>query len=248
MNLIRNLSRFCRVLARLVLILFLGIIGGGIFCVLILPKIIENPYFEKFQFTKAFKREVISYPKEEIIIQENTALKNAVEKAEKVVMGISTESKGKILTGSVLILTSDGLAVTLDNLLTSQSEIYYQGEILSFQILKRDQKENLVLIKVEKSNLSTSSFANLEKFKLGERVFLIGKIITPENGTQIVVNEGIIKSFNDKFITTNIFENETLGGCPLFDIEGNIVGLNIIEKGKEVKTIPISRIREFTGL
>lgn len=239
---------FWRNFLKVFFILFLGIIGGGIFGILILPKLIESPYFEKFQFTEAFKREVIVYPKEEIIIQENVALKNAVEKVEKVVMAISTESKGKTLTGSALILTSDGLAIALDNNLNSGSEIYYQEEKLPFQILKRDQKENLVLIKVEKSNLSTSSFANLEKLKLGERVFLVGKIFTPENEIQIVVNEGIIKSFNDKFIETNIFENETLGGSPLFDIEGNIVGLNIIEKGKEVKTIPISKIREFTGL
>jgi len=239
---------FWKNLLKVFFVLFLGIIGGGIFCVLILPKIIENPYFEKFQIFETFKREIIVNPKEEIIVQENTALKNAVEKAQKVVMGISTKSKGKTLSACALILTSDGLAVTLAENLTSKSEIYYQGEILPFQILKRDQKENLVLIKVEKSNLSTSSFANEEKLKLGERVFLVGEIFTPANEIQIIVNEGIIKSFDDKFIKTNIFENETLRSCPLFDIEGNIVGLNIIEKGKEVKTIPISRIREFTGL
>jgi len=39
-------------------VLFLGIIGGGIFCVLILPKLIENPYFEKFQIFETFKREI----------------------------------------------------------------------------------------------------------------------------------------------------------------------------------------------
>ena len=229
-------------------VLFLGIIGGGIFCVLILPKLIENPYFEKFQIFETFKREIIVNPKEQIYIQENVALKNAIEKAEKVVMEISTESKGKTLSASALILTSDGLVVTLDDLLTSKSEIYYQEEILPFQILKRDQKDNLVLIKVEKSNLPTLSFANEEKLKLGERVFLVGKIFTREKETQIVVNEGIIKSFTSEFIETNIFEDEKLRSCPLFDIEGNIVGLNIIEKGKEVKTIPISKIREFTGL
>lgn len=230
MNIVKNLL-------KVFFVLVLGIIGGGIFGILILPKLIESPYFEDSQFTKAFKREVIVNPKEEIIVQENTALKNAVEKVEKVV-----------LNNSALILTSDGLVVTLDNLLTSKSEIYYQGEILPFQILKRSQEDNLVLIKVEKSNLPTASFADGEKLKLGERVFLIGKIFISKNKAQTVVNEGIIKSFDDEFIETNIFENETLQGCPLFDIEGNIVGLNIIKKGKEVKTIPISKIREFTGL
>ena len=250
---------FWKNLLKVFFVLFLGIIGGGIFCVLILPKLIENPYFEKFQIFETFKREIIVNPKEQIYIQENVALKNAIEKAEKVVMEISTESKGKTLSASALILTSDGLVVTLDDLLTSKSEIYYQEEILPFQILKRDQKDNLVLIKVEKSNLPTLSFANEEKLKLGERVFLVGKIFTRaalqgeprqrrEKETQIVVNEGIIKSFTSEFIETNIFEDEKLRSCPLFDIEGNIVGLNIIEKGKEVKTIPISKIREFTGL
>ena len=241
-------SRFCRALARLVLILSLGIIGGGIFGILILPKLIGNPAFENSEFKKAFEREIQVFPKEEIYIQENIALKRAVETAEKVVIIISTESKGKKLTDSGLILTSDGMIIALNNVLTSESEIYYQDEKIPFQVLKRDKKKNLVLIKIEKTDLPCLSFADPDKLKLGERVFLIGKRFVPENKIQTVVNQGIIKSFDDKFIKTNIFEDEELRGCPLFDIESNIIGLNIIEKGKEVKTIPISEIRDFTGL
>ena len=239
---------FLKNLLKIFFVLILGIIGGGIFGILILPKLIENPTFVESRFAKAFKREVQVFPKEEIYIQENIALKRAVEIAEKVVVIISTESKGKKITGSGLILTSDGMIVALNNVLSSKKEIYYQDEKVPFQVLKRDKKKNLVLIKIEKTDLPTLGFVDPDKLKLGERVFLISKRFGPENKIQTVVNQGIIKSFDDKFIKTNIFEDEELRGCPLFDIESNIIGLNIIEKGKEVKTIPISEIRDFTGL
>lgn len=51
------------------------------------------------------------------------------------------------------------------------------------------------MIKIEKNNLLTLAFADFDKTKLGERVFLIG------NDT---VEEGIISSFDEDYLSTNI--------------------------------------------
>jgi len=163
---------------------------------------------------------------------------------------VRTEKKdSKILEGSGLIVTSDGLVVTLAEIVPQGStfSFFVDNEQVNFQILKRDLKENLALVKIEKSNLPTVSFADLEKLKLGEKVFLVGTIFDKAVPSKIV-NEGIVKSFDKDFIKTNIFEKNILKGSSLFDIEGKVLGLNNVDLEGKVIAIPISKIKEFSGL
>jgi len=234
-------------------VLAIFIIGavGGIFADQILwPYFIERPLFYQYRLEQS---PVYVTERKEITIRENLALKNAIEKVEKVVIGVKSETpKGKILEGSGLIVTSDGLIVTLADLVPRGStfSFFIDGELVHFQILKRDLKENLALVKIEKSNLPTVSFADLEKLKLGERVFLVGIIFNKQKITSpgLVVNEGIIKNFDENKIETNIFEKENLAGSPLFNIEGEVLGLNTINLEGKVIAIPISKIKKFLGL
>jgi len=229
-------------------LLFIIGITGGIFADQILwPYLVERPLFQEYRLEQS---PVYVTERKEITITENIALENAIEKVENTIIGIRTKtSTGLILEGSGLILTSDGLVVTLANLIPQGStfSFFVEGELTSFQILKRDLKENLALVKIEKTNLPNRSFANFEKIKLGQRVFLLG-IIFKEDVLQKVANEGIIRTFNQDLIETNILENGALQGSPLFDIEGNILGLNQIDKTGQVLTIPITKIKQFTGL
>lgn len=233
-------------IAKIIAIFILGA-GGGIFANQILwPYLVERPLFYKYRLEQS---PVFVTEKKEIVIQENIALKNAAEKVEKVVIGVKTKTKTKkILEGSGLIITSDGLVVTLADLVPQESDFsfFVNGKNVRFQILKRDLKKNLALIKIEETNLQTCGFANLEKIKLGERVFLIG-VIFRERGLQKIVNEGIIQYYDEDFLYTNIFEKKTLKGSPLFNIEGEVLGLNTIDLEGKVIAIPVSKIREFIG-
>jgi len=230
---------------KIIGVFILGI-GGGIFADQILwPYFVEKPLFYQYRLEQS---PVYLTERKEITIQENVALRNAIEKVEKTVIGVRTETQAKkIIEGSGLIITSDGLVVTLAELVPQGSNFsfFVEGQSANFQILKRDLKENLALVKIEKSNLPIVSFANLEKLKLGERVFLVG-VTQPPNGGWIV-NEGIIKSFGEDFIKTNIFENYLLKGSPLFNIEGEVLGLNTIDKEGKVIAILISKIKTFAG-
>jgi len=231
---------------KILAIFIIGMVGGIFADQIFWPYFVERPLFYQYRLEK---NPIYLTERKEIYIQENIALKNAIDKVEKVVIGVKTIKKdGKILEGSGLILTSDGLIITLADLVPQGSTFSFlvDGELVPFQILKRDLKENLALVKIEKTNLSTASFANLEKLKFGERVFLVGMIFESEKVKKIV-NEGIIKSFDDSLIETNIFEKNNLTGSPLFDIEGNILGLNKIDKEGKVITIPISKIKTFAG-
>jgi len=230
-------------------IFILGVFGGIFADQILWPYFIERPLFYQYRLEQS---PVYVTERKEITVRENVALSNAVEKVEKVVIGVRTEGKtGKILEGSGLIVTSDGLVVTLAELVPQGStfSFFVDGKLVSFQILKRDLKENLALVKVEKANLPTVGFANLEKIKLGERVFLVGLIFENQKikPPGLVVNEGIIKSFNENLIQTNITEEIFLQGSPLFNIEGEVLGINTIDKDGKVITIPVSKIKTFAG-
>ena len=231
---------------KIIAIFILGTVGGIFADQILWPYFVERPLFNQYKLEKS---PVYVTERKEVFIQENTALEEAIEKVEKVVIGVRAEKKtGIILEGSGLIVTADGLLVTLAELVPQGSNFsfFVEGQPANFQILKRDLKENLALVKIEKSNLPIVSFANLEKLKLGERVFLVGVIFEKEELSKIV-NEGIIKSFSEDFIKTNIFENYLLKGSPLFNIEGEVLGLNTIDKEGKVIAILISKIKTFAG-
>jgi len=231
-------------------ILALFIVGmiGGIFAEEIFwPYFVERPLFYKYRLEKA---PIYVTEKKEIKIQENTALKDAISQVEKTVVFIRSKTKtGKILEGSGFILTSDGLIITLAELIPEGSKIslFVEGEIFSPQVLKRDLNKNLALLKIEKKNLSTAGFFNFEKLKLGERVFLIG--ISFENGNiKNFVDEGIVKSFDENKIETNIQGSKEFLGTPLFDIEGRALGINYLSKEGKLISIPITHIRSFASI
>lgn len=230
-----------------ILAIFIIGMGGGIFADQILwPYFVERPLFYQYSLEKT---PVSVIEIKETVIQENLALRNAVEKVEKAVIAVRTETAGgKVIEGSGLIVSSDGLIVTLASLVPvgSKFSFFVEGRTVSYQIIKRDLQNDLALIKVEERNLFTLGFANLGRMKLGERVFLLGKVFEQEE-TKSVVNEGIVRSFDQSSIETNVFEKASLSGSPLFDIEGNILGLNTIDREGRVVAIPNSLIRTFAG-
>ncbi len=130
-----------------ILILFIFGVSGGIFADQILwPYFIERPLFYQYRLEQApvYVTEI-----KQITVQENAALTDAVEKAAKVVLGVRTKTTDNIfLEGSGLIVSSDGLAVTLASLvpLGAEFNFFLDGATTSFQVLKRDLKENLALI------------------------------------------------------------------------------------------------------
>jgi S1-C subfamily serine protease len=228
---------------KILTIFIIGMVGGIFADQIIWPYFIERPLFYQYKLDQVPAN--VTQIKE-IYIQENTALKDTIEKTEKVVVRIKTETKaGKTLEGSGLILTTDGLIVTLAELVPQGSafNFFVDGEVVPFQVLKRDLENNLALIKLEKTKLSTLGFADLEKLKLGERVFLIGA-----SSLGIKVNEGIVTSFDEDLIETNIFEEDTLAGSPLLDIEARILGINSVDKDGRIVTIPVSVVRSFSDL
>jgi S1-C subfamily serine protease len=233
-----------KVLWKTLAVFILGIFGGIFADQILWPYFVERPLFYEYNLEPT---PIYVTERNEVIVEENRALKNAIEKVESSVIGVKTRTKTGTLEGSGLILTSDGLVVTLAELVPQGNtfSFFVDGQLAHFQVLKRDLKENLALIKVEKNNLPTVGFADFERLKLGERVFLVGVVIDGE--IEKSVNEGVVKSFNKDEINTNIFESLNLDGSPLFNIEGEILGLNTIDSLGRVTAIPVTKIKDFAG-
>lgn len=230
-----------------IIAIFVFGIGGGIFADQILwPYLVERPLFYEYRLEQG---PIYVTEKNEITVTENIALQNAVEQVEKSVVAVRTiTDQGEIITGSGLVVTSDGLIITLADLVPQGQRFAFfaGGKAPNWQVLKRDFKNNLALIKLEESGLPTIGFAEYGSLRFGQRVFLIGAVL--RNGDlQKVVNEGIIKTYDEKIIETNISENNNLAGSPLFNIKGELVGLIKIDYQGKVSAIPINIIREFIG-
>lgn len=235
-----------KTLLKILAVFIIGMVGGIFAKEIFWPYFVERPLFYQYDLDRP---PLYVTERKEIIIQEPEALTKAIEKAEGAVLGVRTVfTSGKTIEGSGLILSSDGLAVTLASLVPRAGDFsfYVKGKPVAFQILKRDPKKDLALVKLEGENFSTVSFE--ENFKLGERVFLLGIVFGQKGTPQKIVNEGIIKSWSQEFIKTNIFESYLLAGSPLFDIEAKVLGLNFIDKQGKVIALPISKIRAFAGL
>ena len=210
-----------------------------LFQAFLLPYLINHPYFGNLSFIKNLKREAIINPVEKIIIEENTALENAFAKVEKAIVGFDN--------GSGLIITSDGLIVTLADLLPkTENYLFLEKEKVEFEVLRKDLEKNLALIKINRNELVVCKFADLTELKMGQRVFLVGVIIENKIPKKIM-NEGIIKILDEDAIRTNIFEKGILKGSSLFNIKGEVLGLNTIDSEGKVTAIPITEIRKFAG-
>jgi len=231
---------------KIVAIFVIGMIGGIFADQILWPYFVEKPLFFQYQLEKD---QASIVEKKETIIQENNALTDAVEKREGVIVAVRSQTSDGTIEGSGLIVTSDGLIVTLAELVPQGSvfNFFVNGKAAPFQILKRDYNKNLALIKLEESNLPTVGFADLSALKLGERVFLIGEVVNKKESSKLV-NEGIVRKLNNNSIETNILEKNILKGSSLFNIKGEVLGINTINIEGRVVTIPASIIKEFTGL
>jgi hypothetical protein len=226
------------------ILLFLATAITAVFADQVLfPYFVEAPLLYKY---KLDQNQIYVSEKVQTTIQENKALKEAVGKAIKVVVFIkSATAKGAVIEESGLILTSDGLVAALSDLMPAgaKTEIFIDGQTAAFEVLKRDKAGNLALIKVDKSNLATGGFFPIADLRLGERIFLLsGSLEKP------IVNEGIVRSVGANLIETNIIENSEAAGSPVFDIEGNILGLSQVSKDGRVTVLSVAKIKELSGL
>jgi serine protease Do len=136
--------------------------------------------------------------------------------------------------GSGFIIDPSGLIVTNNHVVADADEITVtlnDGTTLPAKIVGRDDKTDLALVRVKpKSPLPAAHFGDSDKARIGDWVIAIGNPF----GLGSSVTAGIVSARNrdiaagpyDDFIQTDAPINRGNSGGPLFDMDGNVVGIN----------------------
>ncbi len=181
--------------------------------------------------------------KSEIVIQENKALKNAIAKVKNMAIAVKI-GDGRAVSGAAI--TSDGLAVTLNSAYPAgaAAEVFSGGEKIGFEVVKRDKDANLAVLRLNDADLFTAGFYQQEDLPLGERIFLVG--VSPSG--DFFANEGMVRAVSGDKIVTNIYEDAASAGAPVFDIEGNFLGIAQVAESGQVAVISVAKIKKAAGL
>src|SRR3989441_2152194 len=136
--------------------------------------------------------------------------------------------------GSGFIIDPSGIVVTNNHVISEADEITVilnDGARLKAEIIGRDQKTDLALLRVKPDKpLKAVTFGDSEKLRLGEWVIAIGNPFSL-GGT---VTAGIVSARNrdinsgpyDNYIQTDAAINRGNSGGPLFNLDGEVVGVN----------------------
>ena len=136
--------------------------------------------------------------------------------------------------GSGFIIDPSGLIVTNNHVIEDADEITVtlnDGTSLPAKLIGRDEKTDLALLRVHpKSPLPSAHFGNSDKARVGDWVIAIGNPF----GLGSTVTAGIVSARNrdiaagpyDDFIQTDAPINRGNSGGPLFDMDGDVVGVN----------------------
>ena len=240
---------YIKIILGVIFVIILGMAGAFLFQALIFPWMLSDSSFERLGFIEDFKNgKVIVNPTQQIYIQENTTLQDAIQKVEKSVVTIQGKtSEGDVFLRTGLVATSDGYIVTLASAIPAGSfNVFAEGQSVVFKIQKVDYDNNLALIKVEKTGLASVGFANLSNIKIGQRVFLTSSTLIDQSNW--FANEGIIREIDKDSIKTNIQERAIINGGPLFNISGELVGLSFVDSEGKISAIPIDKIKSILGI
>ncbi|MFL2661444.1 MAG: DegQ family serine endoprotease [Alphaproteobacteria bacterium] len=144
------------------------------------------------------------------------------------------ESERPQALGSGFVIDPTGYIVTNNHVIEQANEIkvkFQDDTELEAKLVGTDKLTDIALLKVEsKKPLPYLKFADSDKARVGHSVFAIGNPF----GLGGTVTSGIISAFNrdinagpyDSFIQTDASINRGNSGGPLFNLDGEVLGIN----------------------
>jgi len=136
--------------------------------------------------------------------------------------------------GSGFIIDASGIVVTNNHVIAEADEIHVifnDGSKLKAELIGTDKKTDLAVLRVKPTKpLTAVKFGDSDKLRLGEWVIAIGNPFSL-GGT---VTAGIVSARNrdinsgpyDNYIQTDAAINRGNSGGPLFNLSGEVVGIN----------------------
>ena len=143
------------------------------------------------------------------------------QRAQSLGSGFITDASGIVITNNHVIENADEITV----ILSDETE-------LKAEIIGRDPKTDIAVLRIEPGDkeLSAVSFGDSDSLRVGDWVMAIGNPF----GLGGTVTAGIVSARGrdigsgpyDDFIQTDASINRGNSGGPLFDLEGNVIGIN----------------------
>jgi len=138
--------------------------------------------------------------------------------------------------GSGFVISADGYILTNHHVVDNADEIEVQfadRSQYSATVIGSDRLSDLALLKIEADNLPTLDFADPDNLKVGAWVLAIGSPF----GLDYSVTAGIVSAIGRSissaestsyvpFIQTDVAINPGNSGGPLFNLDGQVVGIN----------------------
>ena len=135
--------------------------------------------------------------------------------------------------GSGFVVTEDGFIVTNNHVIEGADEIlieFYSGEKLPAKLIGTDPKTDIAVLKVEAGKpLPFVTFGDSDLMRVGDWVMAMGNPL----GQGFSVSAGIVSARGrqlsgsyDDFIQTDAAINRGNSGGPLFNMDGQVVGVN----------------------
>ncbi len=136
--------------------------------------------------------------------------------------------------GSGFVIDPSGIIVTNNHVIADADEIYANftdGTKLKAEVIGRDTKSDLALLRVKPEKpIKAVAFGNSDKMRVGDWVMAIGNPF----GLGGSVTVGVVSARNrdinagpyDNFIQTDAAINRGNSGGPLFNMDGEVIGIN----------------------
>ncbi|WP_290745942.1 DegQ family serine endoprotease [Amaricoccus sp.] len=135
--------------------------------------------------------------------------------------------------GSGFIISADGYIVTNNHVVEQADEVrveLFEGGEYDAKVIGRDPRTDIALLKIDAGkDLPFVEFGNSDAAKVGDWVLAIGNPL----GQGFSVSSGIVSARNrtlqgsyDDFIQTDAAINRGNSGGPLFDMDGEVIGVN----------------------
>lgn len=135
--------------------------------------------------------------------------------------------------GSGFIIEQNGYIITNNHVVEDADEVvvrFNDRRELPAKVVGKDQNSDIALLKVEAKNLPTVKIGSADDLKVGQWVLAIGSPF----GFDATVTAGIVSAIGRAlpsgnyvpFIQTDVAINPGNSGGPLFNLDGEVVGVN----------------------
>lgn len=138
--------------------------------------------------------------------------------------------------GSGFVISDDGYILTNHHVVDGADEIvvrFSDRREFTAEIVGKDRRSDLALLKIEATGLPVLKFAEPDKLKVGAWVLAIGSPFGLDYSASVGIVSAIGRSIpTDKgenyvpFIQTDVAINPGNSGGPLFNLNGEVVGIN----------------------